>query len=117
MICPDCNGSGQIGYAVDVSYYCPCPTCDGEREIDDPVSKCRSPLTWTTSLGKVLEIHDMEGSHILNCIHLCERREGHKGIKFLNNAPTYQALVGELINRGQLKYAYYDLSLEEKLQF
>lgn len=23
-----CNGSGQIGYAVDVDDFCPCPGCD-----------------------------------------------------------------------------------------
>lgn len=32
--CPDCGGSGQVGYAVDISDYCPCPTCGGAGKID-----------------------------------------------------------------------------------
>jgi hypothetical protein len=28
--CPDCNGTGDVGYAVDITDYCPCPRCYGE---------------------------------------------------------------------------------------
>lgn len=34
MKCTHCNGTGQIGYAVDPSDYCPCPICEGQGEIE-----------------------------------------------------------------------------------
>lgn len=72
-------------------------------------------LVWTTSDGKRLIISDMSDTHLLNCIHLCERREGCKGEDFLNNAPTYIAMVFELIGRKKLKYAYLDLLVQDRL--
>jgi hypothetical protein len=74
----------------------------------------KKKATWTTSTGVVYEPHNMEDSHLLNCIHLCERREGNKGIKYLNNAPTYIAMVDELISRGCLNQDYYLKTLEER---
>ncbi|MWV44888.1 hypothetical protein GRF59_14800 [Paenibacillus sp. HJL G12] len=73
-------------------------------------------LVWVTAEGKRLVISDMRDLHLLNCIHLCERREGHKGENFLNNAPTYKAMVFELIGRKMLKYEYLDLSVQDRLQ-
>lgn len=70
--------------------------------------------TWTTKTGMVYEPHNMDDSHLMNCIHLCERREGSKGIQFLNNAPTYIAMVDELISRGCLTQEYYLKTLEER---
>jgi DnaJ-class molecular chaperone len=30
VLCPDCMGTGQVNPpAVDISDYCPCPTCEG----------------------------------------------------------------------------------------
>lgn len=71
--------------------------------------------TWTTAAGKMISVKAMTDSHLLNCIHLCEKREGDKGVEFLNDAPTYQTMVKELISRGKLKYAYFDLSVQERL--
>lgn len=73
-------------------------------------------LVWTTADGERLVISDMSNSHLLNCIHLCEKREGCKGEDFLNNAPTYIAMVLELIGRKRLKYSYFDLPVRDRLQ-
>lgn len=75
----------------------------------------KKKATWTTSTGVVYEPHNMDDSHLMNCIHICERREGDKGIKFLNNAPTYIAMVDELISRGCLTENYYNMPLNNRL--
>ncbi|MFD0587702.1 hypothetical protein ACFQZE_06780 [Paenibacillus sp. GCM10027627] len=89
------------------------------KMLDDrhyPKYPTTKKIVWTTDDGKEYEPKDMEISYIMNVIHLCERREGLKGIKFLNNAPTYKALVNELIDRGKLDNTYFDMHLDDRLK-
>ncbi|MFI2856874.1 hypothetical protein ACH6EH_07010 [Paenibacillus sp. JSM ZJ436] len=87
-----------------------------DRIIFDDRPSHKPLLTWTTLDGKTLRFVDMEDTHLLNCIHLSERRERYRGEEFLNNAPTYRGMVQELIKRKKLKYSYFDLTIDERLR-
>jgi len=90
-----------------------------DKMLDDrhyPRYPTKKRVTWTTSSGEVLEPHEMDNDHLMNVAHLCERREGHKGIEFLNNAPTYKAIVQELIEREKLAAGYFDLTIGDRLR-
>lgn len=89
-----------------------------DKLVDDrhyPLNhRTKKNIVWTSANGTTYEPEDMESSHLMNVIHLCERRDGHKGVKFLNNAPSYIGMVDELIKRGCLSNKYYLLELEER---
>ncbi|WP_258205602.1 hypothetical protein [Paenibacillus radicibacter] len=84
--------------------------------VDPPRSRKNKKITWTNSEGQnFYEPHEMTSKHLLSCLHLCERREGYKGEGFLNHAPTYRAMVLELIERDILAYDYFQKSIKERL--
>ncbi|GAV11499.1 hypothetical protein [Paenibacillus sp. NAIST15-1] len=88
-----------------------------DKLIFNEPRRCKpQKVVWTTSDGVVHEPRDMSNRHLMNVLHVCERREGYKGVRFLNNAPTYRTIVLELINRGVLSNNYFDLTIENRLK-
>lgn len=79
-------------------------------------------IVWHTKDGKCLKPHEMESTHLMNCLHLTERRQmamlgnGKSGIWALNNAPTYRRMVSVLVSRGKLTWDYTKLSILDRLK-
>jgi len=73
-------------------------------------------IVWHTKDGKCLKPHEMGSVHLINCLHLTERREGHMGTWALNKAPTYKRMISVLVQRGKLTWGYTKLSIEDRLK-